>query len=77
MAHVQATVKLPLKQCYERKTQRYGVPLDGRHAWTIQPWLTWVYSMSVYTAVEFAGLFASQVFEWVDTTPDRWPMTDW
>ena len=60
-----------------RRTNAYGIPLDGRHAWTIQPWLTWQYSLSVYSSVEFAALFASQVFGWVAATPSRWPLTDW
>lgn len=60
-----------------RRTNAYGIPLDGRHAWTIQPWLTWQYSLSVYSSVEFAALFASQVFGWVAASPSRWPLTDW
>ena len=71
------TVKQPLKKFFDRKVARYGIALDNRHSWTIQPWLTWQYSLRIYSNEEFAANFAEQVFSWVHETPDRWPLSDW
>ena len=35
------TVKARLKSFYAAKIQRFGLPIDGRHDYTIQPWNTW------------------------------------
>lgn len=69
-------VKQMLKKFYAGKNLKYGLPLDQRHTFTIQPWMTWVYSWSVFEKHEFEELFAA-TYAWVDETPDRWPMTDW
>jgi hypothetical protein len=36
--------KASTKAFYARKVQQYGLPLDDRNNFTIQPWNTWVYS---------------------------------
>ena len=36
------------KTFYATKVGRYGLQLDGRHRFTIQPWATWVYSSKEY-----------------------------
>ena len=69
-------VKGKLKQFYADKTQRYGLPIDDRHDYTIQPWNTWVWSLSVYSRAEFEALFQT-TYAWVGVTPSRWPLTDW
>lgn len=64
------------KAFYKTKTQTYGIPLDGRHNFTVQPWATWISSGSLYSRTEFEESFAP-TWQWLNTTLDRWPMSDW
>ena len=38
--------------------------------------MTWVYSGEEYSQNEFKDAFAT-TWNWVDETPNRWPLTDW
>eukprot|EP00930_Biecheleria_cincta_P041276 TRINITY_DN28270_c0_g1_i1.p1 TRINITY_DN28270_c0_g1~~TRINITY_DN28270_c0_g1_i1.p1 ORF type:complete len:731 (-),score=83.72 TRINITY_DN28270_c0_g1_i1:195-2387(-) len=65
-----------LKGFYAEKMQPWGLPLDQRHNYTIQPWQTWMYSLPGYGLSEFEAAFEPTA-KWVDATPDRFPLSDW
>jgi hypothetical protein len=61
---------------YYRKVQeRYGLPLDVRRLYTKLDWITWTATLSGSPA-DFEALVAP-VFDFLDQTPHRVPMTDW
>jgi len=60
---------------YKRTQQRYGLPLDGRQAYTKLDWVLWTAAMTGDRA-DFEALSAP-VLDFLNETPDRSPMTDW
>ena len=65
-----------LKAFFAGVAQPYGLPLDPRHNYTIQPWQTWMYSLPGYSTADFEAVFEPTA-RWVDDTPDRVPLSDW
>jgi hypothetical protein len=61
---------------YYRKVQlRYGLPLDNRKEYTKLDWVLWTASLTGRPD-DFAAL-VDPVFDFLNETPDRVPMTDW
>ncbi|MCE9613837.1 MAG: DUF4965 domain-containing protein [Lentisphaerae bacterium] len=61
---------------YYRKVQNpYGLPLDGRQAYTKLDWIIWSATLTGDRA-DFEALVAP-VHRFLNKTPDRSPMTDW
>jgi hypothetical protein len=61
---------------FYRKTQnRYGIPLDNRREFTKLDWILWSASLTG-SREDFAALVAP-VYDFLENTPDRVPMTDW
>lgn len=53
----------------------YGLPLDNRERWTKTDWILWTATMADKDA-DFDALF-NPVYQFVNTTPQRVPLTDW
>ncbi|MCU0376755.1 MAG: DUF4965 domain-containing protein [Bacteroidales bacterium] len=60
---------------YLKVQNRYGLPLDNRSTYTKIDWILWTASMAG-TEEDFRQL-VSPVYNFLDETPDRVPMTDW
>ncbi len=60
---------------YRRLQQRYGLPLDSRRLYTKLDWITWTATLTGSRA-DFEALVAP-VFDMLNATPNRVPMTDW
>jgi hypothetical protein len=60
---------------YLNVQNRYGLPLDSRETYTKLDWILWTASMA-NTNEEFRALTAP-VYDFLNETPDRVPMTDW
>jgi hypothetical protein len=60
---------------YMKVQNRYGLPLDSRETYTKLDWILWTASMA-NTNEEFRALTAP-VYNFLNNTPDRVPMTDW
>ena len=61
---------------YYKKSQRtYGLPLDNRKEYTKLDWILWTATLADAPA-DFAA-FLDPVYEWLNKTPDRVPLTDW
>lgn len=64
------------EMAYYRKIQnRYGLPLDGRKGYTKLDWITWTATLT-QKREDFEALL-DPVFDFVNGTPDRSPLTDW
>ncbi len=64
------------EMAYYRKVQeRYGLPLDNRRLYTKLDWITWTATLTGSRA-DFEAL-VNPVFDFLNTTPNRVPMTDW
>jgi hypothetical protein len=67
---------LKKEMAYYRKIQRrYGLPLDNRAAYTKIDWTLWTACLTGERA-DFDALVAP-VYDFLNATPDRSPMTDW
>lgn len=61
---------------YYKKVQlKYGLPLDNRKEYTKLDWILWTASLTGRPD-DFAAL-VDPVFDFLNETPDRIPMTDW
>jgi len=61
---------------FYKKTQlAFGLPLDNRREYTKIDWLLWTATLADAPA-DFQAL-VDPVFDWLNKTPDRVPMTDW
>lgn len=64
------------EMAYYRKVQnRYGLPLDNRATYTKLDWITWTATLTQNRG-DFEALI-DPVFDFLNHTPDRSPMTDW
>ncbi len=67
---------LKKEMTFYRKTQnRYGLPLDNRKAYTKIDWTLWTACLTNDRG-DFDALVAP-VYDFLNTSPDRSPMTDW
>jgi hypothetical protein len=60
---------------YRRAQEKYGLPLDNRRLYSKLDWITWTATLSGSRA-DFEAL-VNPVFDMLNTTPNRVPMTDW
>ncbi|QOS76738.1 DUF4965 domain-containing protein [Paenibacillus sp. JNUCC31] len=60
---------------YTNKQNRYGLPLDSRETYTKSDWLVWCASMSS-TQAQFES-FISPLWDFMNETSSRVPVTDW
>jgi len=60
---------------YKQRQKRFGVPLDNRADYTKLDWMLWTATMAA-SAAEFHSLIAP-VYDWLNQTPTRVPLTDW
>jgi hypothetical protein len=60
---------------YRRIQGRYGLALDNRRLYTKLDWITWTATLTGSRA-DFEAL-VSPVFDFLNATPHRVPMTDW
>ena len=60
---------------YLKNQNRYGLPLDNRDSYTKLDWITWTASMA-NSNQQFRELI-HPVYNFLNETPDRVPMTDW
>jgi len=60
---------------YRRMQGRYGLALDNRRLYTKLDWITWTATLTESRA-DFEALVAP-VFDFLNATPHRVPMTDW
>lgn len=62
-------------QLYKGKLNRYGVPLDMRADFTVIVWVIWTTVMS--EDQEYRDRVIGAVYDFINETPDRVPITDW
>jgi len=60
---------------YQTRQNRFGLPLDNRSTYTKLDWVVWTAGLA-QTQTEFDALFGP-VYDFVQQTPDRVPLTDW
>ena len=60
---------------YKKIQQKFGLPLDNRSAYTKVDWITWTATLTGDRA-DFVAL-TDPVYQFLQATPDRSPMTDW
>ncbi|MFP5211730.1 MAG: glutaminase domain-containing protein [Acidobacteriota bacterium] len=60
---------------YKKHLNRYGLPLDDRATYTKLDWELWTATLT-RNAGDFQ-MFVHPVYEFLNDTPDRVPMTDW
>jgi len=60
---------------YKKIQLAYGLPLDNRKEWTKLDWILWTAALSD-SAGDFAALL-NPVYDFLNLTPDRVPLTDW
>ncbi len=60
---------------YKTKQGRYGLPLDNRSTYTKLDWIIWSASLSDNDA-DFS-MFVEPIYDWLNKTESRVPMTDW
>ncbi|MEN6608205.1 MAG: DUF1793 domain-containing protein, partial [Bryobacteraceae bacterium] len=64
------------EMAYYRKTQnKYGLPLDNRSTYTKLDWIIWTATLTGKRA-DFEAL-TNPVFDFLNDSPSRVPMTDW
>ncbi|MCY3020320.1 MAG: DUF4965 domain-containing protein [Planctomycetota bacterium] len=60
---------------YKKTQKRYGLPLDNRQPYTKLDWTIWTATLAA-NREDFDALVAP-VYDFLNATPDRVPMTDW
>ena len=60
---------------YKKMQNEYGLPLDNRETYTKLDWITWTASLT-QDRNDFDTL-VTPIIHFLNTTPDRSPMTDW
>ena len=60
---------------YRRTQERYGIALDNRRLYTKLDWITWTATLTGSRS-DFEAL-VNPVFDFLNATPHRVPMTDW
>jgi hypothetical protein len=60
---------------YRKVQNRYGLPLDNRKKWTKLDWTLWTATLTGRDE-DFQAL-VGPVYDFVNATPDRVPLTDW
>ncbi len=60
---------------YEKHLNRYGLPLDNRKSYTKLDWEFWTATLAESPA-DWEKLI-SPIYDWVNQSPTRVPMTDW
>jgi hypothetical protein len=60
---------------YQKELNKYGLPLDNRRSYTKLDWCAWSASLAD-SPNEFQTLI-SPLYDFLNQTPDRVPMTDW
>jgi hypothetical protein len=60
---------------YRRVQERYGLPLDNRRLYSKLDWITWTATLTGSRS-DFEALI-NPVFDMLNQTPNRVPMTDW
>jgi hypothetical protein len=60
---------------YKKSQLTYGLPLDNRKEYTKLDWVLWTATLAD-TPADFSALL-DPVFDWLNKTPDRVPLTDW
>jgi len=60
---------------YMSKLNEYGLPLDNRSTWTKLDWCLWTASLAEKEE-DFQNLLAP-VYEYINRTPSRVPLSDW
>jgi hypothetical protein len=60
---------------YKTKLNQFGLPLDSRRDYTKLDWTIWTATLTGKRA-DFDAIIAP-VYDWVNATPARVPMTDW
>ena len=60
---------------YKKMQNQYGLPLDYRETYTKLDWTTWTATLT-QNRQDFEDLIAP-IIAFLNTTPDRSPMTDW
>ena len=61
--------------CYIERMNKYGTPLDTRKEYTKSDWLLWVASLT--NDEKRSKLFVERLDEFLKTSPDRVPFSDW
>ena len=62
-------------ECYLSKAERYGTPLDHRKTFGKSDWLTYVARLT--DDIETRKKFIEPMNEFLKTSPDRVPFSDW
>ena len=60
---------------YKTQIRRYGLPLDQRSLYTKLDWIIWSASLS-QAAADFE-IFVAPLYQWMNETESRVPLTDW
>ncbi len=60
---------------YQQRQNHFGLPLDNRKGYTKLDWSLWTATLADSPA-EF-HIFMAPIYDWINGTPTRVPLTDW